>query len=254
MKRGHSLGMPTRAFLGIALAVLGAMLLLSALEIGGEGLVGRWYPLLFVLVGVWALLRNGFQRPVLPIIMIVVAGAVMLGTWEVLEGAYFWAIALIVGGLVLIFTTSRRRRRRSSKRVKIEVDTPRFEAASASDFEPISASDANASTFTSSTTMASEKRSVQTDNLSNGDISVTMGSVELDLRNSQIRQRPATLNVVITMGEAKIYVPADWHVVFQSSTTLAATNDNRTVQPSRSGEPDLIITGSATIGEININN
>ena len=77
-----------------------------------------------------------------------------------------------------------------------------------------------------------------------------MGGVELDLTEATIEDPPATIEMTVVMGGAKIAVPEGWNVRVDTGTVLGGV-DERGV--GGQGEPpDLVLTGKVVMGGVAI--
>ncbi len=64
--------------------VLGVLLLLDSLDVAGFGNVLQWIPSLFIVLGIWRLVSNGFRRVVGPLFLIAIAAGVQLLVLDVI--------------------------------------------------------------------------------------------------------------------------------------------------------------------------
>ena len=83
-----------------------------------------------------------------------------------------------------------------------------------------------------------------------GYVRAVMGGVELDLTEATIEDPPATIEMTVVMGGAKIAVPEGWNVRVDTGTVLGGV-DERGV--GGQGEPpDLVLTGKVVMGGVAI--
>ena len=54
------------------------------------------------------------------------------------------------------------------------------------------------------------------------------------------------------MGEVNVRVPAEWHVHLNNSSQMAESKDTRGSRELDGNDPDLIISGSVTMGSLHI--
>ena len=83
-------------------------------------------------------------------------------------------------------------------------------------------------------------------------MNVTLGNANLDLRDATIVNRPATLNVSLTMAGLNLRVPSDWVVAMETDVTMGESEDKRSRTGSTSDTPHLMITGNVTMGNLAI--
>ncbi len=87
-----------------------------------------------------------------------------------------------------------------------------------------------------------------------GDVSVLMGGIEMDLRQSSIApQTSAVLDVFVMWGGVEIRVPDDWTVELRGTPILAGFEDKTRPTPGPI-EKRLIVRGVAIMGGIEIKN
>jgi hypothetical protein len=87
-----------------------------------------------------------------------------------------------------------------------------------------------------------------------GELGVTAGGVELDLRHAQLAPEGAVLNLRIMMGGVEIRVPDTWQVFTDVHPLFGgADNTTRSTQGAESA-PRLRIVGSVTLGGVSVRN
>lgn len=233
-----SLGLSGRSLAGIILAVLGGLLLLTALGIGGEEGMMRWFPSLFILLGLWGVVRNGFRNATAAYIMLGVGLVVQLAlVFDDFDSEIVWAIVLIAIGVALLAGGTRSRRRHKGPKVEFA----QFDTSTTTD-----------SFIKISNVMSSGKQTVESQEFGGGEVNAVMGSVELDLRDARIAIKPARMEIAAVMGSVNLKVPSDWNIAIDNSVLMGSTEDNRSRGDSRTGEVDLLITGSVVMGGIEI--
>ncbi len=108
-------GLSTQLLFGILVILIGALLLLDNLSVLDISGIWRWIPSLFILLGFWQLLVNGFRHWVGPLILIGGGAIFQLAALELLSwetvGGLIWPVALIIVGLLVILNRSRIRAR-----------------------------------------------------------------------------------------------------------------------------------------------
>lgn len=102
------------------------------------------------------------------------------------------------------------------------------------------------------------KRRVETPNFLGGQIECVFGSVELDLRYSQIfpNGTPVSVDVNCVFGSAKMRIPETWLVIVQAAGVFGNVED-RTIPPRTMGglsAPTLLITGQSVFSSVEIEN
>lgn len=232
-----------RFLFGIIVIAIGVLFLLNEFGVADFSRLLVWWPSLIILFGVWRLIASRFRSRFLPIALIVTGAFLQAGElgFDIDWGRYWPVILIAAGALILAGGIGRRRRRRrnssnphNSSRI-IDVDI-----SASSDVED----------DTLNAVASSQDRTISGD-FHNGSVNIVMGSGSLDMRDAVIVNKPATLEVSVVMGEAKIRMPAEWNVRIANSATMADAKDMRP-RRNESGNPDLIISGSVTMGSLQI--
>ncbi len=94
-------------------------------------------------------------------------------------------------------------------------------------------------------------RRISSSNFQGGSVTAVMGSVELDLRDSQLLSS-ATLEVTAVMGGVEVRVPLGWQVEVSGAPVLGGI-ENRVITDSNLPDvPVLHIRATAVLGGIEI--
>ena len=218
----------SQAVIGLLVAAIGVLLLVSTTEVASANGVIRWTPSLFILFGLWRLVANGFQRVLGPVLIIVIAGFVQLLALGMSVGN-LWPAILIIVGLAIIL------RRVGGRRSGVS-DEP---GAGAADIDIFSM-------------FSSVRRSVSSGNFQGGQATALMASAQIDMRDAAVVEKPATLEVNVVMGEVKLRVPSDWTVQLDNATLLGESEDKRSRHESQGNSPDLLIAGLVLMGSLKI--
>jgi hypothetical protein len=214
----------SQVLLGGALLVIGLVLLLDTTGVYDTGRILRFAPSLFVLVGVYALVRSGFRSLFGPLVLILIAGAYQLVLLDVITGdqaVQFWPLLLVIFGLSVVFG----RRRRASETTEAVVDLFAFFGGS-------------------------ERRA--TGPFVSASLSSAFGATELDLRDADLAERPAHVSVAALFGGADIVVPRDWNVVIDVLPLFGAAEDDRPRRESEHEGVDLEVTGFVAFGGVTV--
>ena len=102
----------TQFIIGIVVIAVGVLFLLDSVGLFNTGDIFQWIPSLFILLGLWLLVKNRFRRVAGPLIMILIAVFVQLLVLDVRVGE-FWPLILIAVGIVILIKSFRSRRGRS---------------------------------------------------------------------------------------------------------------------------------------------
>lgn len=211
---------------GSLVVVLGALLLLDTTGVFPTSTLLLYAPSLLVVVGVWALFQSRFQNIVGPVVFITIGAAsqaIVLDFATVDEVIVFWPLLVIAFGLSVVLGTYR------AKTVATE--------------------DAYMSIFAAFGTV---ERIVTSNTFEGANLTAIFGSVEVDLRDVDITDRPARINAVALFGAAEVTVPRDWNVQMEVLPVLGAAEDSRRRHDSTSDEVDLVVGGFTAFGAIEV--
>jgi predicted membrane protein len=261
MTQDRSFVVTPRTVIGIAIALLGVVLMLDRVGIVQANHVLRFWPVPLILIGglMVAQAQDGRERTR----GFIFAG---IGTWLFLntEGLLsvriwdmVWPLILVLIGVSLVFRTGgpRRRRRRFSVDGPFGPDSPpgprgsfgptgppRSNAPLAAN-EPFvpNQPESRAATSTASTSYAdrservsifavwsSVRRSSGASPFRGGDVTAIMGGSQLDLRLATIPAgEEAVLDIVAVMGGVEIIVPPNWDVSTPIFPFMGGIEDKR---------------------------
>ena len=212
--------------LGLLLVAIGGIALLDRLEVIDADLwdlVGTWWPLLIVFVGLAALVSVP-RAWVGPAIIIVVGVLLQLDRLDLIRVSFWdilWPSALLIVGLVLV---------------------ARYARGPADDRNSIN-----------STVMwwGSNPRTTSQD-FKGGSLTAVMGGIEADLRQAGI-QSHAEISAFAFWGGIEIKVPPFWRVTVRGLPILGGW-ENKTVMPADPNAPELIVHVTAIMGGVEIKN
>ena len=239
--RGRSRSFP------IALIAIGALFLVINLEIipgvDYEAL-GRFWPLILILVGVWRLAASRGRSLGFPIALIAIGALFFaINLVNIDFGAIwsFWPIILIAVG-ILIAARAIRGGRRSDSDTRRQSDP----------FTPPGGSGAIIDVDVPAVNMEGVHTTAPDFVDGKADFNVVMGKAEVDFRSATLTHKPSTLEVSVVMGQAIIHAPPEWIVQLNINTTMGETKDTRPQSARNDADPDLIINGSVVMGSLHI--
>jgi predicted membrane protein len=217
------------AVLGIAVLLVGSVLLLDNLGVmEAENVIDYW-PMLLVLVGISHFVRpKGSRRYVAGSIFIVAGLIIQLSNLGLIAYDIFdlWPVILVIAGLSLILKPFRRRG------TKISEDSGVFEATAI---------------------LGASSRSLSAADFRGGDAVAIMGGCEIDLRDCGSEGGPAEIDTFTFWGGIEIKVPEDWEVQVKGLAILGGYGDEtRTV--AGEGRKVLVISGVAIMGGVEVKN
>lgn len=214
---------------GGLLILIGILLLLWTTETIDTATAWAWVPALFVLLGVWALVRSGFRNFVGPIMVIAIAGALFLRAIDVIEQGVlgrWWPLFIVLFGVLVLINRSARRRR------------VRFESAGNLDAVAV---------------FGTVNRRLEVDAFGEAEVAAVFGDVRFDLRDSAVPHPPAVIDVASVFGDVEIRIPDDWVVSFEVMSIFGDVDDRRPrATKGSSDEAEVVISGVALFGDIHV--
>ena len=235
----------TQFVIGLVIIAVGVLFLLDTVGLFNTGDIFQWIPSLFILLGIWLLVKNRFRRVAGPLIMILIAVFVQLLVLDVRVGE-FWPLILIAVGIVILIKSFRSRRGRSGDEPE---DSP--DSVSVFSSERVVAPP-DQDTINLESVMGSATQTVTSDNFRGGRASTVMGSAHIDLREASIQEKPAVLDINVVMGEIKLKAPRDWNIRVDDDTVMGDTKDERAPRETEENQTDVIIKASVVMGALKI--
>ena len=214
---------------GGLIVIVGLLLLLSTTDFVATEELWDYLPLVFVALGLWALVRSGFRNLTGPVMVVAVAGTFQarnLGYVTDAQVGEWWPLFVVLFGVLYVFGRSRRTR-------GVSVD----------------ASDAGTISIVS--LFSGTQRRVTGEGFRGGDVLVAFGGAELDLRDAHVADPPATVECLVAFGGAEVQVPEDWTVDVEVLSLFGGSEDNRP-PTGTTGDVDLVVTGLALFGGVSI--
>jgi len=234
----------SRLFFAVALITAGTLLFLSNLGLLPEFSIWSVWPLILVVVGVGRLVSACSPAARAAGAILICFGTlftlVTLGVLHVRAHDDSWFISLLlltVGALALIkvFEPGGENRIRIGFTEKTDVESSNI--------------------LKKEVVFGSLKAKVEAADFRGGKLDSVFGSIDLDLRRSQIvsPEHAATLELNVVFGSIELRVPETWRVTVHAPSIFGSIEDktlaNKT--PGFDG-PSLFITGAAVFGSIEI--
>lgn len=227
-----------RLVAGLIVIAVGALFLLGTLDVLNVdiGEIFGWIAsILLIAFGLGILVAQRFRRVLFPLILVGIGLFILLGNLEI-DAYQYWPVILIIVGVAIIF---RGRHGRSH-------DAGQRDGGQSS----VTSTDGEVNI---NCTLGEANERVETDDFRGGRASVTMGNASLDLRDSEVAHRPATLDVSLTMAGLNLRVPPHWAVSMETDVTMGEAEDKRWRIDMATGTPHLVINGKVTMGNLEIN-
>lgn len=208
---------------GGIIVVVGLLLLLITTDTVEVDSLWAVVAAVFVLLGVWSLVRSGFRDLVGPVMVIAIAGSLFLewvggledgtiGTW--------WPAFVVLFGVLLVVDRLVGPRKRASTDGGVVV-------------------------------LGTADRRFRTDRFEETDLVAIFGDSHLDLREATVADPPATVDAVAVFGDVTLRVPTDWRVDVRVDTVFGDVVDRRRSEATGDG-PDLVVTGVAVFGDVEV--
>lgn len=221
----------SRIFWGLLLIVLGVLFLfdrMGRLDFGD--LVGHYWPVVFILIGISILLSNNFKNVGSGIFFILFGAFFLLIRLRVFDQAvwrYLWPLAIIGVGLWILF------------RPAWHPDKKKINEMTADD-------------LAISLVLSGTSRKVESQNFKGGKADVVLGSAEVDFRGARLSGGQATLLLSVVLGSIELTVPHEWQVVLEGTPVLGSMDSLKKTIPDAEKTGTLFIKGSAVLGSIEI--
>jgi predicted membrane protein len=217
---------PGTLIVGVVLVVLGVLFLLEQTgSVDAGNLIGDWWPLIIVAVGLVQLAERP-RSPVGPLIVIAFGGILLLTQLDLVSPEvwnYLWPIFLVIVGLVILLRLPGR-------------NVP---AGVAEDVVRVSV------------LFGSNEVVVTSQHLRGGSATAFFGGAELDLRQAALDPAGATLAVTAVFGAVELFVPRGWRVNVSGTPIFGGLSSK--VDPAASGEmPTLKVDATAIFGGVEI--
>jgi len=216
----------SQVLLGALIVLVGLLLLGRSTGLYDFGPVFRYVPSLFVLLGLYAIVRSGFRNLFGPLVIVALAGAWQLVTLDVVAGedvVQLWPLFIVFFGLSVLLSQFRR--------------------------PPDAVSESHVSAL--AVFSGSEKRS-STRSFSGANLTALFGGAELDLRDAEIADPPAHVSAVALFGGVSVVVPREWRVEMDVLPILGGASDERPRREEEHEEVDLVVSGFAAFGGVEV--
>jgi len=227
--------MKTKYFFAIILILLGIALLLDSYHVWTLGnIISTWWPLILIASGLSSLL-NRKNNPLTGIFILLIGLIFQLDNLDILPGSawgYFWPLLLIVIGVSILLSKNNKGTRHIFSDNKTESNDDEVKI---------------------STVFSGIEHRVDSKNFAGGNINCLFAGVEIDLRQSELKNNGAKLDLNVAFGEIVIRVPNDIILDVSGSPFLGGF-ENKTQQKATSSSKILIINYSAIFGSIEITN
>lgn len=220
-----------RIFWGLLLIVLGVLFLLDQMHRLDFGdLIGHYWPVVFILIGISILLSNNFKNVGSGVFFILFGAFFLLVRMRIFDQAvwhFVWPLAIIGVGFWILLRPSL-----SWNKKKIPEMT--------------------ADDLAISQVLSGTSRKVESQNFKGGKVDVVLGSAEVDFRGARLSGGQATLVLSVVLGSIELTVPHEWQVVLEGAPVLGSMDSRKKTIPDAEKTGTLFIKGSAVFGSIEV--
>lgn len=221
----------SRIFWGLLLIVLGILFLFDQMGRMDFGdLVGRYWPVVFILIGISILLSNNFRNAGSGIFFILFGAFFLLIRMRIFNHTvwhYVWPLAIIGVGLWILL------------RPAWHPDKKKIAEMTADDLDI-------------SQVLSGTSRKVESQSFKGGKADVVLGSAEVDLRGARLSGGQATLLLSVVLGSIELTIPREWQVVIEGTPVLGSIETRKKTIPDAEKTGTLFIKGSAVLGSIEV--
>ncbi len=222
-----------RIFWGLLLIVIGALFLfdqMGRLDFGY--LISRYWPVIFIVIGISILISNNFRNAGAGIFFIIFGAFFLLMRMRIFDRNlwhYFWPLLVIGIGLWILIKPIR-------SSIKSKSEDPELVADE----------------LNISTVFSGIKRRIEAPNFKGGKAEVIFGSAEIDMTDAGLEGGKATLFLSAVFGSIELRVPKEWEVVVDGSPILGSIEDKKRSVVKEAKTGTLQVKASATFGSIEI--
>jgi len=224
----------TRLWLGIGVIVFGILAALDNLSFVPEGFFLRFWPVIFIIVGLGKVSRSRDEKGISGYALILGGIFVLLvnfGKTSLVEAV--WPFFIVAMGVFLVTKALRKNR-----------GVPPDLAAQDS--------------FISSTAIfGGSKRRIANQDFKGGELTAIFGGFELDLRQATLGGNQVRVDVFVLFGGGELKVPPHWAVTMKGSAIMGAFEDKTLpMASSETGGPQvhLVVTGLVLFGGLTVMN
>jgi predicted membrane protein len=220
---------------GVSIIILGLLFTLDNLELIEAREFLRFWPAIFVIVGLVKLVQpGGTPAKVFGAALVLVGSLMILNRLDIIDFNVWrlWPVFIILIGYSVLRSATERKR----------VMEGRSPAPSDSD-----------SYIKAMALMGGVVRSTDSQDFRGGELTAVMGGCEIDLRRASIKEGEARLEIFAFWGGVELKVPEDWAVIVQVTPIMGGVED-KSVPPKGGASKKLVITGHCIMGGAEVRN
>jgi predicted membrane protein len=257
-----------RELVGLIIVLIGFGLLINTLNIFPAfpmfTFFSRfWLPTMFIGIGALILSRRGPNDGLFPGMFFVLFGFLFFLNkmdWGFNFSRLIGPAILIWIGLMFLTRNQRhpstwryRREQREQRREEQRAHWEDKRAQWENRFDGMATQSTDTSDYIHATAILSGfNRKCPSQQFRGGDVTAIMGGGKIDLREAQIQDSEAVIDIFALMGGIDIQVPKDWIVEARFTPVMGGFADRRT--PDKLGTQRLVIHGTAIMGSVTVSN
>ncbi len=220
-----------RIFWGLILMIVGALFLLDQMgRLDFGEIASRWWPVIFILIGLSILIGNRFRDAGGGLFFILFGAFFLLMRLRILDRSiwhYFWPLVIIACGLWLMLKPALAGPKKAVS--ETEGDELRVSAI-----------------------LSGIQRRVESRSFRGGKAEAVLGGLDLDLTRASLAEGRATLELTAVMGGIDVRVPRDWRIVLDATPILGGVEDKTHPLPEAELKGVLTVKATAILGGIDI--
>ncbi len=221
----------SRIFWGIVLIAVGVLFLLDQMdEVDFGYLFSRYWPVIFILIGLSIIIGNGFKNIGGGIFFILFGTFFLLVRLDLLGHRawdYFWPSLIILAGLLILLRPGHHEDKK--KIPDVTVDELRI-----------------------SQVFSGTSRRVESPNFKGGTAEVVFGNAEVDMTGAKLDGGQATVSLSVVLGSIELRVPPDWQVIVHGTPILGSVEHKAKAVSDTEKKATLYIKASVVLGSITI--
>jgi predicted membrane protein len=223
-----------RIFWGLMLIALGILFLLDQLgELDFGDFVSRYWPAVFIVIGLSILVGSGLRSAGPALFFILFGAFFLLMRLEVLHDSlwHYWPVFIIAAGIWVLIR-------------------PVFEKGGAPEEKKSPDATLADDELGISAVFSGLRRRIESAAFRGGKAEVVLGSLDLDLTGAGLAGDQAVIYLSVVLGSIVVRVPRDWQVAIDGSPVLGNIEDKR--RPAAPSEKKILlrVKGSAVLGSI----
>lgn len=225
-------------FIGVFVLSIGLLLFAKALGIAIPDWIMSWEMLIIgisLLIGIKKRFARGFWMILLLVGIVFISEDIFPG---ILISTFIWPIALIILGIWLI-TSPKSKKKWQQNFLNKDFACYKETITDSNDLIEITS------------LLGGVKKSNHSQNFKGGTLTATMAGIELNLLHADIQEK-AILDLNIVMGGIKLLIPSHWMLDNQVVAVMGGIEDERMNISNIDASKILILTGTATMGGIEI--